>query len=411
MKIGGTARCALAAAAALAVAAAAANAGREALATRTAVGASRDQLRRSVSRAVVAGSPRAAGGCFHNTLPDEVVERGSALYVLRALFARGPGGHPAGPCRCDGAALGPAAALAVTWMGHSSVLAEIDGRRVLFDPVWGERCSPFAFAGPQRLHPVPVPLAALGPVDVVVISHDHYDHLDLPTIRALAAHGHASSPCRSASARTWSAGACPRTGCASWTGTSRPRSPASPSPPPRPGTSAAAGCATRSTPCGPPGWSRAASTGSTTAATPATSPASRTSAPSTARSTPTMIQIGAYSDFWPDIHMTPEEGVRAHLDLQGGAARGDAADPLGHLQPRPAPVGRARTTTAVAAGEGRRAARRPEARRTHRRHSTGSGGRLVGAQSATELRGPDIGLRHQPQQTQAVTVTHQRAVG
>ncbi|MFE7816540.1 MBL fold metallo-hydrolase [Streptomyces sp. NPDC057433] len=80
----------------------------------------------------------------------------------------------------------PASGLRLTWMGHSSVLVEIDGRRVLFDPVWGERCSPFPFVGPKRLHPVPLPLAALGPVDVVVISHDHYDHLDLPTVRALA---------------------------------------------------------------------------------------------------------------------------------------------------------------------------------------------------------------------------------
>lgn len=47
-------------------------------------------------------------------------------------------------------------------MGHSTVLAEIDGRRVLFDPVWGERCSPFSFAGPKRLHPVPAPLPHWG---------------------------------------------------------------------------------------------------------------------------------------------------------------------------------------------------------------------------------------------------------
>ncbi|MFF0117052.1 MBL fold metallo-hydrolase [Streptomyces prasinus] len=80
----------------------------------------------------------------------------------------------------------PASGLRLTWMGHSSVLVEIDGRRVLFDPVWGERCSPFPFAGPKRLHPAPLPLTALGPVDVVVISHDHYDHLDLPTVKALA---------------------------------------------------------------------------------------------------------------------------------------------------------------------------------------------------------------------------------
>ncbi|WP_448317037.1 MBL fold metallo-hydrolase, partial [Streptomyces sp. CO7] len=80
----------------------------------------------------------------------------------------------------------PADGLRVTWLGHSTVLTEIDGHRVLFDPVWGERCSPVGFAGPRRLHPVPAELAAFGPVDVVVISHDHYDHLDMPTIKALA---------------------------------------------------------------------------------------------------------------------------------------------------------------------------------------------------------------------------------
>jgi len=77
------------------VAAAVVNAGWEAVATRRAVGASRDQLRLSVSRG--GRLPAGGGGLFHNTLPDEVVERGSALYVLRALFARGPAGHPAGP--------------------------------------------------------------------------------------------------------------------------------------------------------------------------------------------------------------------------------------------------------------------------------------------------------------------------
>src|SRR5262249_38658556 len=83
----------------------------------------------------------------------------------------------------------PLSGLRLTWMGHSSVLAEIDGTRVLFDPVWGERCSPFMFVGPRRIHPVPVPLRSLGSVDVVVISHDHYDHLDMSTIKALVASG------------------------------------------------------------------------------------------------------------------------------------------------------------------------------------------------------------------------------
>ena len=63
------------------------------------------------------------------------------------------------------------------------MLLEVDGHRVLADPVWGERVSPSPTIGPRRLHPAPVPLSALPPVDAVVLSHDHYDHLDLPTVR------------------------------------------------------------------------------------------------------------------------------------------------------------------------------------------------------------------------------------
>ncbi len=77
--------------------------------------------------------------------------------------------------------------LRATWLGHSTVLLEIDGFRVLTDPVWGRRASPSTLVGPRRFQPVPIALSALPSVDVVVISHDHYDHLDYPTLRALAA--------------------------------------------------------------------------------------------------------------------------------------------------------------------------------------------------------------------------------
>jgi L-ascorbate metabolism protein UlaG (beta-lactamase superfamily) len=80
----------------------------------------------------------------------------------------------------------PASGLRATWLGHSTVLIETDGLRVLTDPVWGPRASPSRLLGPKRFQPIPVPLHALPPVDLVVISHDHYDHLDYPTIRALA---------------------------------------------------------------------------------------------------------------------------------------------------------------------------------------------------------------------------------
>ena len=76
--------------------------------------------------------------------------------------------------------------LRATWLGHSTVLVEIDGWRVLTDPVWGPRASPSRLAGPKRFQPVPIALRHVGPLDAVLISHDHYDHLDYPTIRELA---------------------------------------------------------------------------------------------------------------------------------------------------------------------------------------------------------------------------------
>ena len=78
-----------------------------------------------------------------------------------------------------------ASGLRVTWLGHSTLLIEIDGLRVLTDPVWGLRASLLRVAGPRRFQPVPVPLRSLPTLDLVLISHDHYDHLDYPTIRQL----------------------------------------------------------------------------------------------------------------------------------------------------------------------------------------------------------------------------------
>ena len=99
---------------------------------------------------------------------------------------------PLGPFRADAAALAapvPAAALRVTWLGHSSTLIEIDGRRILTDPVWSERVSPSQLLGPKRFFAPPLPLHKLPKLDVVVLSHDHYDHLDPATIRVLARTG------------------------------------------------------------------------------------------------------------------------------------------------------------------------------------------------------------------------------
>ncbi|WP_281157315.1 MBL fold metallo-hydrolase [Streptomyces sp. HYC2] len=214
-----------------------------------------------------------------------------------------------------------ATGLRLTWMGHSSVLAEIDGQRVLFDPVWGERCSPFPFVGPRRLHPVPLPLAALGPVDVVVISHDHYDHLDLPTIKALAGTDTVFAVPLGVGAHLehWGVSA-DRLRELDWHEATK-----------------IGGLTLTATParhfCGRAlrntqhtlwaSWAVAGEehriyhSGDT-----GYFDGFRQIGADHGPFDATMIQIGAYSEFWPDIHMTPEEGVRAHLDLQGNTPCG-----------------------------------------------------------------------------------------
>ncbi len=83
----------------------------------------------------------------------------------------------------------PASELRITWLGHSTTLIEIDGARILTDPIWSERASPSSLVGPRRFHPPPLALADLPRLDAVVISHEHYDHLDMETVRALRESG------------------------------------------------------------------------------------------------------------------------------------------------------------------------------------------------------------------------------
>ena len=70
-------------------------------------------------------------------------------------------------------------------LGHSSHLLKLQGRYWLIDPVFGERVSPFSFFGPKRFHAPPLTLQELPPIEGLVLSHDHYDHLDVPTIEYL----------------------------------------------------------------------------------------------------------------------------------------------------------------------------------------------------------------------------------
>lgn len=76
--------------------------------------------------------------------------------------------------------------LRVTFVNHSTFLLQVDGINILTDPVWSDRASPVSWAGPKRFHAPGIPLSHLPPIDIVLLSHDHYDHMDLPTLRYLA---------------------------------------------------------------------------------------------------------------------------------------------------------------------------------------------------------------------------------
>jgi N-acyl-phosphatidylethanolamine-hydrolysing phospholipase D len=78
-------------------------------------------------------------------------------------------------------------ALSVTWVGHSSFLIQFGGMNILTDPIWSDRASPVGFAGPKRLVRPAIALDALPRIDIVLVSHDHYDHRDDKTVRRLIA--------------------------------------------------------------------------------------------------------------------------------------------------------------------------------------------------------------------------------
>ena len=80
--------------------------------------------------------------------------------------------------------------LRVTFINHSTLLIQIDGLNILTDPIWAERCSPVQFAGPKRHRPPGIRFDDLPKIDIVLVSHNHYDHLDIGTLRALQSRFH-----------------------------------------------------------------------------------------------------------------------------------------------------------------------------------------------------------------------------
>lgn len=184
----------------------------------------------------------------------------------------------------------------------------------------GRALFPFNFVGPKRLHPVPLPLAALGPVDVVVISHDHYDHLDLPTIKALADTDTVFAVPLGVGAHLEHWGVSPdRVRELDWNEHQGRRHLLTATP-----ARHFCGRGLRNTQHTL--WASWVVTGDEhriyhsgdTGYFEGFKDIGAEHGPFDI----TMIQIGAYSEFWPDIHMTPEEGMRTHLDLQGGRPTG-----------------------------------------------------------------------------------------
>lgn len=126
-------------------------------------------------------------------LNQQAIQHRSLGDVVRWLWQRQPGAWrawneaPPGappPRRVD------AGRLRVTFVNHATVLLQMDGLNILTDPIWSERASPVSWLGPRRVRPPGIRFQDLPPIDVVIISHNHYDHLDLPTLTRLAAAHH-----------------------------------------------------------------------------------------------------------------------------------------------------------------------------------------------------------------------------
>lgn len=265
--------------------------------------------------AELAESPQFSGGVFRNV---DIGERRPASGDLRRSAWEMLTGdvRPRRPIALVTPSLADTQELAVTWFGHSSTLVQIDGVRVLIDPVWCLRASPSAVLGPRRLHAPPCRLEAVMP-DVVVISHDHYDHLDMAVMRLLAA----SSQARfvvplgvGAHLRRWGVPA-DRVTELDWhasVSVSGLRLTAAP----------AQHFSGRSFRRNTTLWCSWVIAGSRERVfyTGDTGYGSHFTAIGQAHGPfdVTLVQVGAYSDAWPDMHMTPEEGVQAHRDLGGG---------------------------------------------------------------------------------------------
>jgi L-ascorbate metabolism protein UlaG (beta-lactamase superfamily) len=135
----------------------------------------------------VEASPQRGDGIFENPQPmwNDFSLSVQALWNQSDVGNPAPGAIPV--VKTDPALFNtpPASGLRVTWLGHSTQLIELDGVRVLTDPIFEGRASPYEWIGPDRWYPPPLPLEQLPALDAIVISHDHYDHLQMATVDRL----------------------------------------------------------------------------------------------------------------------------------------------------------------------------------------------------------------------------------
>jgi L-ascorbate metabolism protein UlaG (beta-lactamase superfamily) len=139
---------------------------------------------------ILSGSQK-KGKKFINPVPTELDSLNKLIPILKEYFNNKAENVPIktlGPFKADTHIYKtpPASGLRVTWVGHSSLLIEIDGKTILTDPVWSNRVSFLSFLGPKRFFQPPLPLTDLPPLDAIIVSHDHYDHLDSGTINFFA---------------------------------------------------------------------------------------------------------------------------------------------------------------------------------------------------------------------------------
>ncbi len=275
-------------------------------------------------RAAAAGSPNYRGGVFHNLEPSSAIrlEAEENRMVLFEIFSGRSRSLPKAEIPlAEPSWSSTGGPLRATWLGHATALLEIDGYRLLTDPVWGERCSPSRAVGPRRLHPPPIPLESLPALDAVLISHDHHDHLDMDTVQMLARTQRAKflTPLGvGAHLREWGIPAS-RIVELDWHGSTRIDELTLTCTPARHYSGrflsrnntlwaswVIAGPQHRGYFGGDTGYTASfADIG--------------------ARYGPfdlTVLPIGAYNTAWPDIHMNPEEAVQAHVDLNTEPGRG-----------------------------------------------------------------------------------------